>query len=205
MDNTALVIIDVQNAVLSVPGMMRTAETMAAYDACVARIASLLTRARRSNIPVLFVQHDGTMGQRLERGSLCWQIRPELMPDWNEPVLHKAFSDSFFQTTLDAELRSRKISGLIVAGGMTPYCIATSLRRAVTLGYDVMLVADGHMTTDSGALTFNQIIAHRNELLDGFDAGEISVARQGNADRLPERSSEAPVGARFGNGLVGFG
>jgi hypothetical protein len=36
-------------------------------------------------------------------------------------------------------------------------------------------VADGHLTADSGSLTFEQIIAHHNSLLDGFDAGNRSV------------------------------
>jgi hypothetical protein len=31
------------------------------------------------------------------------------------------------------------------------------------------------MTADSGALMFDQIIAHHNSLLDGFDAGNHSV------------------------------
>lgn len=50
-----------------------------------------------------------------------------------------------------------------------------SAGRAVSLGYDVTLVADAHMTEDSGGLTFEQIIAHHNALLDGFDAGEHGI------------------------------
>jgi nicotinamidase-related amidase len=58
---------------------------------------------------------------------------------------------------------------------MTQYCVDTTVRRAVSLGYDVTLVADGHMTADSGALGFEQIIEHHNALLGGFDAGPHSV------------------------------
>ena len=58
---------------------------------------------------------------------------------------------------------------------MTEYCIDTTVRRAFSLGYDVTLVADGHLTVDSGVLTFDQIISHHNSLLDGFDAGNHSV------------------------------
>ena len=38
-----------------------------------------------------------------------------------------------------------------------------------------LLAADGHMTADSGALGFEQIIAHHNGLLDGFDASNKTV------------------------------
>jgi len=92
-----------------------------------------------------------------------------------EPVIHKTACDAFFETSLAAELESHKIGRLIVAGCMTQYCIDTSVRRAVSLGYDVTLVADGHMTADSGGLRFEQIIAHHNALLDGFDAGDHSA------------------------------
>ncbi len=34
------------------------------------------------------------------------------------------------------------------------------------------LLGDGHMTGDKGALTYDQIIAHHNTLLNGFDAGK---------------------------------
>jgi len=58
---------------------------------------------------------------------------------------------------------------------MTQYCVGTSVRRAVSLGYDVTLAEDGHLTADSESLTFDQIIAHHKVLLDGFDAGKHSV------------------------------
>jgi nicotinamidase-related amidase len=175
MSNKAVVIIDVQNAILDIPGMTRRAETIAALDALVSRIASLIRRARERNVPVLFVQHDGPAGHRLERGSIGWQIRPEIAPLHGEPVINKSACDSFFETSLGKDLGSRGIDALIVAGCMTQYCVDTSVRRAVSLGYDVTLAADGHMTADSGALTFEQIIAHHNDLLDEFSAGSHSV------------------------------
>ncbi len=175
MANKAVVVIDVQNAILEIPNIKRPAETRVAFDRLVARIADFLERARSRHVPVLFVQHDGGAGHRLEKGLSGWQIRPELTPTQNEPVIHKTACDSFFKTTLESELTSRRISRLIVMGCMTQYCIDTSVRRAVSLGYDVTLAADGHLTADSELLTFDQIIAHHNALLDGFDAGEHVV------------------------------
>lgn len=175
MANEAVVVIDVQNSILEIPGMKRPGETRAAFDGLVGRIATLVQRARSRGIPVLFVQHDGPSGHRLERGLPGWQIRPELTPNGEEPVIHKAACDAFFETTLASQLESRKIGRLIVAGCMTQYCVDTSVRRAVSLGYDVTLAEDGHLTTDSDSLTFEQIVAHHNALLNDFDAGEHSV------------------------------
>lgn len=175
MANEAVLIIDVQNAILDIADMPRRVETHTALDALVGRIATLIGRARKHGIPVLFVQHDGQVGHRLEPGSPGWKIRREIIPGDGEPVIHKSACDAFFETTLATELESRAIDTLIVAGCMTQYCVDTTVRRAVTLGYDVTLVADGHMTADAGALTFDQIIAHHNALLDGFDAKSHSV------------------------------
>jgi nicotinamidase-related amidase len=98
-----------------------------------------------------------------------------IVPRDAEPVIRKQASDSFFETRLADELRKGGIKHLIVVGGMTEYCIDTTCRRAVTLGYDVTLVADGHLTRDTSVLSASQVIAHHNLVLDGFSAGAHSI------------------------------
>jgi nicotinamidase-related amidase len=105
----------------------------------------------------------------------AWAIHPSILPQANEPVIRKKASDSFFETGLAEELKAHGITNLIVAGAMTEYCVDTTCRRAVTLGYDVTLVSDAHLTRDTSVLTATQIIAHHNLLLDGFDAGSHSI------------------------------
>ena len=65
---------------------------------------------------------------------------------------------------------------------MSQFCVDTTVRRAVFLGYDVTLIADGHTTGDTATLTFSEIIAHHNETLDGFDAGKAAVEIRPTAD-----------------------
>jgi nicotinamidase-related amidase len=126
-------------------------------------------------VPVIYIQHDGGPGHRLEPDTAGWPIRPEIAPRPGEPIIHKRACDAFFETRLQGELVARNVQQLVIAGCMTQYCVDTTVRRAVSLGYDVVLAADGHMTADSRALRFEQIIAHHNALLDGFDAGEHEV------------------------------
>lgn len=176
---TALVIIDVQNAILRGVGGARTKETEQAFEATVARIAELQARVRAASVPVILVQHDGEPLDRLAIGTEGWLIRGELAPHLGEAVVHKKSCDSFFETDLAQQLALRGVEPgagrLVIAGCMTQYCVDTTCRRAVTLGYDVTLASDGHMTADSDALRFEQIIAHHNALLDGFDAGSKTV------------------------------
>ena len=138
-------------------------------------ITALLSKSRSSGIPVLFIQHDGPKGHRLEADTAGWAIHPSIPPMKGERVIRKKASDSFFETQLTEELRTGDINQLIVVGGMTEYCVDTTCRRAVTLGYDVTLVADAHLTADTPVLTARQIIAHHNLLLDGFEAGSHSI------------------------------
>jgi nicotinamidase-related amidase len=166
---SALVIIDVQ------VGLVRLMPPEL-QDRVLSNIAVLLSKARSSGIQVLFIQHDGPKGHPLEAETSAWAIHPSILPMSGEPVIRKKASDSFFETGLAEELQTGEIRHLIIVGGMTEYCVDTTCRRAVTLGYDVTLVADAHLTRDTPVLTAAQIIAHHNLLLDGFAAGTRSIA-----------------------------
>ncbi|MFI5101992.1 MAG: cysteine hydrolase family protein [Terriglobales bacterium] len=172
---TAVLVIDVQRGILDGPKLARKKENDQALDETVARIAGLIERARTASVPVIYIQHDGGRGHRLEPETSGWPLRSEIAPRSGEPVIHKRACDAFFATTLDAELVGAGIKQLVICGCMTQYCIDTTVRRAVSLGYDVVLAADGHMTADTDTLRFEQIIAHHNAVLDGFDAGAHGV------------------------------
>src|ERR1700690_2169832 len=171
----ALLVIDVQRGIMDDPRLARKEEIDRAFGETVARIAALIDRARAASVPVIYIQHDGGRGHRLEPGTPGWLLRPEIAPQAGELVIHKRACDAFFETTLAAELAASGIKRLVICGCMTQYCIDTTVRRAVSLGYDVILAADGHMTEDTVALRFEQIVAHHNALLDEFDAGGHEV------------------------------
>jgi nicotinamidase-related amidase len=166
--NKALLVIDVQVGIIEGFHAYRGREVLE-------QINRLLAKARASNTPIIYVQHDGEAGHPLEVGTEGWQIHPDIKPREGELIIRKRASDSFFETTLRQELETRGIKHLVVTGCMTEYCVDTTTRRAVSIGYDVTLVSDAHTTIDSKLLTAAQIIAHHNALLDGFDAGSHSI------------------------------
>jgi nicotinamidase-related amidase len=172
---TAVLVIDVQRGILAIPSLTRKDEVERALDETVARIARLVEKARAASTSVIYIQHDGSPGHRLEPETSGWPIRSEVSPQSGDIVIHKRACDAFFGTTLDADLKAAGIQQIVICGCMTQYCIDTTVRRAVSLGYDVILAANGHMTADTSTLRFEQIIAHHNELLDGLDAGEHEV------------------------------
>ena len=166
--STALLVIDVQVGIVEGFHAYRGREVLE-------QINKLLAKARVSKASIMYVQHDGEAGHPLEAGTAGWGIHPDIKPHEGDLVIRKRASDSFFETTLQKELKSRGIQRLIITGCMTEYCVDTTSRRAVSEGYDVTLVSDAHTTIDNGRLTAVQIIAHHNALLDGFDAGPHAI------------------------------
>ncbi|MEU3456280.1 cysteine hydrolase family protein [Micromonospora sp. NPDC006766] len=151
--HTALLVIDVQNGVVA-----------HAYDRdrVVANIATLIDKARAAGVEVVWVQHNS---EEFPTGSEVWQYVPELVRRDAEPLVQKAYGDSFEETDLEQVLAARGIGRLIVTGAQTDACIRSTLHGAIARGYDVTLVGDAHTTEDFssyGAPTPDKVIAHTN-------------------------------------------
>ncbi|MBX8824711.1 cysteine hydrolase family protein [Ochrobactrum sp. SFR4] len=173
---TALLIIDVQNAIIAgKASAQRQPELEAALDQTVFRLQALKQKAHQANVPVILIQHDGDKGHRLEKDTPGWELRPEIAATGTDILVHKKYSDSFLETELADRLKDHGITHLITGGCMTQFCVDTTVRRAISLGYDITLIADGHITGDSDTLLYTDIIRHHNETLDGFGTGSASV------------------------------
>jgi isochorismate hydrolase len=169
--NTALLVIDVQNGVVA-----------EAYDRdkVVANIGSLVEKARDADVHVVWVQHNSG---DLREGSEPWQYVPELVRRDDEPLVQKAYGDSFEETDLEAVLAARGVGRLIVSGAQTDECIRSTLHGAITRGYDATLVEDAHTTEDLsgfGAPPPDKVIAHTNlywkyHAAPGRTAGTVST------------------------------
>lgn len=188
---SALVIIDVQVGIVGGPPKVHDAPRLLRH------LNVLIEQARRHEVPVVFVQHDGPEGHRTAVGSPGHALHPELSRRPDDLVVHKHECDSFLGTELDAELRSRGIDALVVAGLMTEYCIDTTCRRAFSLGYDVTLVADAHSTADRKTMSAEAIVAHHNSTLDEFGTGDPNQLRVRPLAEVVS-SRFAPEGGRAG-------
>jgi nicotinamidase-related amidase len=151
--NAALLVVDVQN------GAVAHAHER---DTVVANIASLIKKARREGVPVVWVQHSD---EHLARGSENWRIVPELTPDEGEPLVEESYGDSFEDTALETVLAELEVGRLLVVGAQTDACIRSTLHGALVRGYDASLVSDAHTTEDQtawGTPPPEQVIAHTN-------------------------------------------
>ena len=151
--HTALLVIDVQNGVV---------EGAHQRDAVVANVGSLVEKARRERVPVVWFQHSD---EGLARGSDDWRIVPELTPGDAEPLVEKNYGDSFEDTALETVLSGLGVGRLVVVGAQTDACIRSTLHGAFVRGYDATLVSDAHTTEDQtawGAPPPDQVITHTN-------------------------------------------
>ncbi|WP_330304599.1 MULTISPECIES: isochorismatase family protein [unclassified Streptomyces] len=151
--NTALLVVDVQKG--AVDGSHNR-------DSMIANINTLVDKARAEDVPVIWVQHSD---DHLKRDSEAWQYVPELVRSPSEPLVHKAYGDSFEATELETLLAERAVGRLVVTGAQTDACIRSTLHGAFTRGYDVTLVGDAHTTedlTEYGAPSPELVVAHTN-------------------------------------------
>ena len=169
--NTALLVVDVQNGVV---------EGAHERDAVVANVVSLVEKARREEVPVVWVQHSS---EQLAEGSDAWRIVPELAPGDAEPLVEKRYGDSFEDTRLETVLSGLGVGRLVVVGAQTDACVRSTLHGALVRGYDAALVSDAHTTEDQtewGAPPPDQVIAHTNlywtnEEAPGRTAGTVEA------------------------------
>jgi len=129
-------------------------------------IISLLERARKRGVPVVYMQHHSLdPADTLVPGNADWPIHPDVAPAPGEIVLSKHSSDSFLHTELDRHLRNLGVGHIAVVGCATHYCVDTTVRSALSHGYDVTLAADGHVTGSDEEIPVETVIAHHNRTL----------------------------------------
>lgn len=157
----ALLILDVQ------VGLVHGPEKPWRCEALLRTINVLMTKARRAGAPVFLARHVGPAGSPIEAGSPLTNIAQELELQGAEVVFEKRRPNAFEKTNLANELRSRGVTGVVITGMKTQYCVDSTCRAARDLGFDAVLVADGHTTSDSPVMSAEDIVAHHNATLDG--------------------------------------
>jgi nicotinamidase-related amidase len=158
----ALLVIDVQHVLCN--------GDEAAFDinGVIQRINAVAAKARAAGLPVFLIQHEDR--GPMQHGSEGWQLDVRLSAQPDDIRVRKTATDSFHHTELQALLLARGVERLVVCGLQSEFCIDSTVRRAVALGYPVVLVSDAHSTIDNGVLTAAQISAHHTTTLAHVDS-----------------------------------
>jgi nicotinamidase-related amidase len=169
----ALVIIDMQEGSFGPACPPR-------YDisALLKRLNELARWVRDGGGTVVWVQHDGPPGDVLEPGRNGWQVLAALERRTNDEMISKTANDSFLGTRLEALLRQRMSSRVIITGWATDFCVDTTVRSCTAKGFKTWAVADGHTVSDRAHLSAAKIIEHHNFIWSNLIApgGAVHVA-----------------------------
>ena len=141
----ALVIVDIQNDYF--PGGRHP---LVGPDQAAARAAGLLERFRADGRPVFHVQHvwEGDDAAFFSPGTPGVEIHDAVRPLDGEPVIRKAYPNSFRETDLESRLRAAGADELVVVGMMTSMCIDATVRAAADLGFGCTVAHDACATLD---------------------------------------------------------
>ncbi|MFF7708190.1 pyrimidine utilization protein B [Pseudomonas sp. NPDC007930] len=170
--NTALVVVDMQNAYASEGGYVHTAGfDISGAQGVIGRIGQALAAARRAGIVVVYLQNGWdaayveaggpaspnwyksnalkTMRQRpelqgqfLAKGGWDYQLVDALQPQPGDLVVAKTRYSGFFNSALDSTLRARGIRNLVFTGIATNVCVEATLRDGFHLEYFGIVLED---------------------------------------------------------------
>lgn len=162
LSSSALLVIDVQVDFVAAHGYFgRAGADMSTMEAAVDAISGVIDAARAAGLPVIFVRallpdgEDSPAMLRLlahrgvkEAAAICRPGTPganyhRIAPLPGELEVAKRRYDAFLGTDLEAELRARDISTLLVCGVSTDCCVDTTVRAAFLRDFDVFVIADG--------------------------------------------------------------
>lgn len=141
-ERPALLVVDLQQGTISNPLVHPAAEILA-------RAAGLVSGFQARSLPVVFACVDGTPAGRNEYGgggrrypADFTALAPELSPRPDDLRLTRSAWSAFAGTDLDADLRSRGVTQVVIVGLATSFGIESTARQAYDLGYNVVLVVD---------------------------------------------------------------
>lgn len=156
--NTAVLVIDMQQGLWHGPD--------APHDRAgtIDRINAVTDRARQAGRPVVFIQHETEQGSLMHEAA-GWQLVQGLVAEAQDVRVRKTTPDSFLRTDLQDQLLAHGVTQLVVCGIYTEFCVDTTVRKALALGYPVTLVSDAHSSAGNAALSAQQVVAHHNATL----------------------------------------
>ena len=145
--NTALVLIDLQNSVVSTQTIPHSVEDV------LKNVNELIEVFRKKNLPIILVNVKPSgaawMNARKEAkmppfpdDENVYKITDKVNADKNDIYITKHTWNAFFETNLDDELKKKSVTNIVLAGISTSIGVEGSARAASELGYNIALATD---------------------------------------------------------------
>ncbi len=126
------------------------------------RINALAHIFRLSDIPVIFIQHNGIKINEFIPNTTEWELLDELNVEPTDILIDKYANDVFYKSKLQSKLTELKVDELIITGCATDFCVESTIQSALTKDYNITVVKDGHTTGKRPHLDAKKVIEHYN-------------------------------------------
>ena len=168
MNYDALIIIDMQTALVE--------DHPYNERLVIENIKKLIEVSRNNQVPIIYIRHDGGIGDELEYGSEGWKIYKEIEPKETDKIIDKQYNSMFYQTKLQDYLKSIHAKNLILCGMQSEYCFDVSCKVAFENEYKVIVPKDTTTTYDNEFFKAKDLVRYFEEKIwDGRYADVVSV------------------------------
>jgi nicotinamidase-related amidase len=173
--NTALVLIDLQNSVVSVQTKPYSVEDV------LKNVNELIDAFRKKQLPIVLVnvkplgtwmnaRKEAKM-QPFQNDENIYKISDKVNADKNDIYITKHTWSAFFETELNNELKKKSITNIVLGGISTSVGVEGTARSASELGYNITLATD--------AMTDRNESAHYNSIQNIFPRlGETGTTKE---------------------------
>ena len=157
--NTALLIIDMQNDLTSPRGKMvlDTSQTNKMFD----KMNEAIQYAEKNNWTVIYIQNEykkNWVFNKLTNNAMLCQSEGILLDDRLFKIkkgiyLKKHIRDAFSNTKLDSVLSENHIGELYITGIDGKYCVNSTIKGALNRNYQIKIIKDLVVTKDNSELS----------------------------------------------------
>lgn len=186
LENTAILVIDMQNGFVHPEGSLPKAGIAMPHAAQVtAANADLLAEARGLGVPIVYTRHSFRPGfleapagsrEMLPEGCLLkgtWDaaVVDDLKPAEEDVQIEKVRYDAFLYTELEVVLRALGVTRVIVTGVVTSVCVESSVRSGHQRDFAMQIASD----CVDGPVEFHQ---HSLDALSHWGFAEVAPWRE---------------------------
>ncbi len=178
---TALIVVDLQKGLRDIPSLHPMADVI--RHSC-----QLIQAFRKENLPVVLVNVAGVAPGRTEQPPRFRELPtgfsellPELYPQPNDTLITKRTWGAFANTDLEAQLKARGVTQVVLTGVATGTGVESTARQAYEAGFNVTLAID--------AMTDLRPEAHEYSLKHVFPRLGETGSTQDVLDLLAKRSA----------------